>query len=531
MLVPACSIASLPAPHADAANAVSRVLVRTGAAVPGAKALARESGLTVKSVRRIGPRLAVVSVRGAARHAAARLAATRSVVSAAPDRRTAIAGTVAPAKAANRRFGAQWDLWDAKSSARAGGWGIDAPRAWAKTLGSPDVVVAVLDTGVTDHPDLAGASIAGGYDFVSGGDGVDPADGDGWDADPADPGDACADTGEGDSWHGTFVAGEIVAQHRSGGGVAGAAPRVTLEPVRVLGACGGSESDAVAAIEWASGGSVPDVPANPDPADVISMSLGGAEGACSAALQTAIDDAAARGVVVVAAAGNDGRAVASVSPANCRGVISVAATTRSGSLASYSNRGGASLTPTIAAPGGSASQPVLGDGWNGDGDAVVTTSIGTSMAAPLVSAAVGLLLSAQPGLTPDQVRTRLIDTATRFPVDGGCTLTRCGAGIVDAGDLLGAPARFVQSAVATVTGTRAPGRTLTARAGRWRPAPTTVRYRWVRDGVVIPGAVRSTYRLRTKDAGHVVGVRVQVLRAGAVTATATVSAGRVLRSR
>ena len=524
-------MASLPAPQAEAANTVSRVLVRTSAAVPSAKALARESGLAVRSVRRVGPRLAVVSVRAAARQAASRLAATRSVVSAAPDRRTDIAGTVSPTKAANRRYAAQWDLWDAKSSARAGGYGIDAPRAWATTLGSPDVVVAVLDTGITDHPDLAGASIASGYDFVSGGDGVDPVDGDGWDADPADPGDACTDSGEGDSWHGTFVAGEIVAQHRGGGGVAGAAPGVTLEPVRVLGACGGSESDAIAAIEWSSGGSVPDVPDNPDPADVISMSLGGAEGSCSAALQAAIDDATARGAVVVAAAGNDGRAVASVSPANCRGVISVAATTRGGSLASYSNRGGATLSPTIAAPGGSASQPVLGDGWNEDGDAIVTTSIGTSMAAPRVSAAVGLLLSAQPGLTPDQVRARLVATATRFPADGGCTLTRCGAGVVDAGDLLGAPTRFVQSAVATVTGTRAVGRTLTAHAGRWRPAPATVRYRWVRDGVAIPGAVRSTYALRAKDAGHRIGVRVQVLRTGAVTASATVSAGRVLRGR
>ena len=531
MLVPACSIASLPAPQADAAGAVSRVLVRTGAAVPGAKALSRESGLTVRSVRRVGPKMAVVSVRATAKQAAARLLATRSVVSAAPDRRLDIAGTVSPLAAANRRFSAQWDLWDAKSTARAGGFGIDAPRAWAKTLGSPDVVVAVLDTGITDHPDLAGASIASGYDFVSGGDGVDSADGDGWDADPEDPGDACTATDEGDSWHGTFVAGEIVAQHRSGGGVAGAAPGVTLQPVRVLGACGGAESDAIAAIEWASGGSLPDVPDNPDPADVISMSLGGAEGTCSAALQTAIDDATARGVVVVAAAGNDGRAVASVSPANCSGVISVAATTRTGALASYSNRGGAALSPTIAAPGGSSSQPVLGDGWNADGDAIVTTSIGTSMAAPRVSAAVALLLSTRPGLTPDQVRARLVATATRFPAQGGCTLTRCGAGVVDAGNLLGAPSRFVQAAVATVTGTRAAGRTLTARAGTWRPVPTTVRYRWTRDGVVVPGATSSTYAVRSKDVGHRIAVRVQVLRPGAASATATVSAGRVLRTR
>ena len=189
------------------------------------------------------------------------------------------------------------------------------------------------------------------------------------------------------------------------------------------------------------------------------------------------------------------------------------------------------MSPTIAAPGGSAAQPVLGDGWNADGDAIVTTSIGTSMAAPRVAAAVGLLLSAHPGLAPDQVRARLVATATPFPATGGCTPTRCGAGVLDAGDLLGAPARFVQAAAVAVTGTRRVGGVLTARAGRWRPSPVTVRYRWTRDGVAIPGATRSAYVLRAKDAGHRIGVRVQVVRQGAATASATVTVGRVPRSR
>ncbi len=507
---------------------VERVILSTTSRIPTAASLSRETGADVRTVRRIGPRLAVASVRATSSASAVRrVASSHRVVTASADRRLSRAAPVPVAP--NRRYAGQWDLWDAQSTSRAGGFGIDAPRAWTKTLGSPDVVVAVLDTGITDHPDLRGASVAAGWDFVAGGDGVDPADGDGWDDDAEDPGDACAAAGEGDSWHGTFVAGEIVAQHRRGGGVAGAAPGVTLEPVRVLGACGGSESDAVAAIEWASGGSVQDVPDNPDPADVISMSLGGADGACSPALQTAVDDAVGRGAVVVAAAGNDGRSVASVSPANCRGVISVAATTRSGALAAYSNRGGGGLSPTIAAPGGSESRPVLGDGWNADGDAIVTASIGTSMAAPRVAAAAALLLSVRPGLTPAEVARRLVTTATPFPASGGCTVARCGAGIVDAGNLVGASSRFLQSATASISGSRTVGRVLTAHAGRWRPAPAIVRYRWTRDGATIAGATGRTYRLRAGDAGHRVGLRVQVVRAGAVSASATASAGRVLR--
>src|SRR5690606_18508578 len=118
-------------------------------------------------------------------------------------------------------------------------------------------------------------------------------------------------------------------------GIAGVAYGAKVVPIRVLGKCGGSVSDIVDAMEWASGGSVSGVPTNANPAEVISMSLGGG-GACGS-FQTAVNHARSRGTVVIVAAGNENQNVANSSPANCSGVIAVAATTPSGSRASYSN--------------------------------------------------------------------------------------------------------------------------------------------------------------------------------------------------
>jgi serine protease len=508
-----------------------RFVVRTAVDAPTRAEVQRTVGsLDVTAVRSLGDGVAAVTVDTAdPAAAAARLNASPVVSGASAERRYTIAGAKAPRAASDRYFDDQWDLWDAASTARAGGYGVDAPRAWTRTYGSPGVVVAVLDTGITRHPDLTGATILPGYDFVSQTDGIDPGDGNGWDADPTDAGDACAETGEdASSWHGTFVTGEIVAQHQ-GDGVAGQAPGVAVEPVRVLGACGGIESDTIAAIEWASGGTVPGVPANPSPASVLSLSLGSPDGRCSPAMQTAVDDAIGRGAVVVAAAGNDGSAVRTTSPANCAGVVSVAASTRSGTLADYSNRGTASLSPTIAAPGGSPTAPVLGDSWTRSGRAAIAYEEGTSMATPRVSAAVALLLSVRPGLTPAQVTARLVATVTPFRAAARCTAVRCGPGIVNAGNLVGATRRFVHASRATISGTARPGHRLVAHPGTWRAKPERVRYRWLRDGRPIAHATARTYRLTAKDAGHRIGVRVQVLRTGTATAQATASARRVAR--
>lgn len=151
------------------------------------------------------------------------------------------------------------------------------------------------------------------------------------------------------------------------------------------------------------------------------------------------------------------------------------------------------------------------------------------MATPRVSAAIALLLSVAPGLTPDQVAARVRATATPFPVGARCSRTRCGAGVVNAGNLVGASRLFVHATATTVTGTLRAGRRLVAHPGVWRSAPQQVRFRWQRDGRPIAGATGGTYRVRARDVGHTIGVRVEVLRAGTVTAAARSASRRVAR--
>ncbi|MGT2425933.1 S8 family serine peptidase [Amnibacterium kyonggiense] len=523
---------------ADATPRPVAFVVTTSGGAPTARQLqATVPSLRVRSVTPLGDGLASVEVQAPTSAAAQAdaLAASPLVTAATPDRRFTVAGAPSPVPGVSPWYGEQWDLWDGASTRRAGGFGVDAPRAWTRTFGRSGVVVAVLDTGITPHPDLAGAAMVPGYDFVSETPGVLTGDGDGWDADPADPGDACPELGTASTWHGTFVTGEIAAQ-RDGVGVTGLAPGVAIEPVRVLGGCGGSESDTIAAIEWASGGAVPGVPANAHPAQVISMSIGSDAGGCSDALQTAVDDAIGRGTTVVAAAGNDGTTMDDTSPADCAGVVSVVATTRSGSLAAYSNHGSADLQPSIAAPGGSDADPVVGDVWTSTGAftakgdrAAIGTDIGTSMATPRVAAAIALLLSLHPQLDPADVMQRLASTATPFPSGSTCTATTCGAGILDAGDLLGAKRVLLPVRAATVTGPARVGGRLTAGSGTWRPAARTLAYRWLRDGRPIAGATSRAYTVRRADAGHRVSVRVRLGRAGALDASSTSPSRRIAR--
>ncbi len=207
-------------------------------------------------------------------------------------------------------YGKQWDLFETTA-------GMDVPAAWPTSTGS-GVTVAVIDTGYVTHSDLA-ANIVAGYDFIS--DTAVSVDGNGRDGNPADPGDfhAANECGAGiaagpSSWHGTHVAGTIAAATNNGKGIAGIAPGAKISPLRVLGKCGGYDSDIIDAITWASGGSVSGVPANANVAKVINMSLGG-DGACTSATQSAITAAVNRGTTVVVAAGNDNDNVANHSRA------------------------------------------------------------------------------------------------------------------------------------------------------------------------------------------------------------------------
>lgn len=212
----------------------------------------------------------------------------------------------------------------------------------------------------------------------------------------------------------------------NGIGVAGVAPKAKVQAVRVLGCGGGYFSDIEAGIEWASGGTVAGLPPNPTPARVINLSLGGFS-SCPATTQTAINNAVARGTVVVVAAGNYALDASTFAPGNCTGVITVAATTRLGARAYYSNFGS---MVEIAGPGGDGAAGVLStlnDGFSSPGADSYASYIGTSMATPHVAATVALILARDPSLTPAAVLSRLQSTARAFP--GSCS--GCGAGIVD----------------------------------------------------------------------------------------------------
>jgi len=229
------------------------------------------------------------------------------------------------------------------------------------------VKVAVVDTGIDlSHPDLA-ANIAGGYNAI------DP------DQPPQD-----------DNGHGTHVAG-IIAAAADGAGVIGAAPRVSLYAVKVLGADGsGYYSDIIEGIEWCMKNGI----------QVINLSLGGYQNV--SALHDVIAEAARRGIVITAAAGNDGPAENSVEyPAKYPEVIAVAAYNASRDLTSYSSRG---PEVALAAPG----DDILSTFPEG----AYQTLSGTSMATPHASAAAALVIAA--GVTdPAAVRARLYRTADK----------------------------------------------------------------------------------------------------------------------
>lgn len=317
----------------------------------------------------------------------------------------------------------QWSLSDATG-------GISAPDAWDKATGT-GVVIAVIDTGVRPHADLA-ANLLPGYDFIA--NPTIAADGGGRDADAADPGDyapagACStgSAARNSSWHGTHVSGLAAAAGGNGIGVTGVAFGARILPLRALGRCGGYTSDIADAIVWAAGGTVTGLPQNPNPAKVINLSLGG-NGACDITSQNAVNAARARGASVIVAAGNSNAASTGSSPANCSGVITVAATSKAGGKASYSNFG---TNVTVAAPGGDSGAGMvatLNAGTTTPGADSYASYMGTSMATPVVSGVAALMLSVNPALTPDQIASLLKSTARTFPApcDG------CGAGIVNA---------------------------------------------------------------------------------------------------
>ncbi|MBL0728655.1 S8 family peptidase [Piscinibacter sp. HJYY11] len=328
-------------------------------------------------------------------------------------------------------------------------------NAWALQTGQPTAVVAVLDTGITSHVDLAGRVLPG-RDFVSD---VEYAnDGNGRDADASDPGDwvSQADINgnpalfgdcpeQPSSWHGTIISGIVAAATNNTIGVAGISWNGRVLPVRVAGKCGATVLDITDGMRWAAGLPVPGAPANPNPARIVNVSFGGSA-ACGNLYQSTVDELASLGVVVVAAAGNEMGAV--TRPASCNGVVGVAALARDGLKASYSNFG---PQVTIATVGGDADADdglltLINTGTQAPGADGYGNVFGTSFATPVVAGVVSLMLSTNPQLSVAQVITGLRTTARPHVQSSSgvpacsasardvcvCTTSTCGAGVLDA---------------------------------------------------------------------------------------------------
>ncbi len=520
-------------PARAAAGTVREVLARRAAA------MGTRLGRKIDAGSAVGERTQVLRASGmSAAQLAAKLAADPDVEFAVPNGRarrlTAPNDPLYGLSSTERRSNGitlqdgpasgQWYL-RAPAATLAGGpvSSLDIERAWARTRGSASVVVAVLDTGVRpEHSDLAGRLLPG-YDFVS--NSTVANDGDGRDADPSDPGDwvTSAEAGSGSftgcvaedsSWHGTKTAALVGASADDGIGMTGAAPGVSVLPLRVLGKCYGTESDIQAAMRWAVGLAVPGLPLNPNPARVLNLSLGGG-GACSAGYQSAVNDVLATGAVIVAAAGNSAGGPVGA-PANCTGVIGVLALRHAGLKVGFSDLG---PQIAIAAPGGNCINVGFGEpclyplltatntglrgpvasAWSDSYDA----SVGTSFASPLVAATAGLMFSVQPALTPALLLARMQATARPFPTTGGdngdgsvvpvcttpstgiqqlqcyCTTALCGAGMLDAGAAVNAVSGPVARITVTTASPTAGSAVSLSAAGSMVAAGATVSsYQW-----------------------------------------------------
>jgi serine protease len=415
-VIPMRSLASSAAVVVTNTDTVSELIVER---LPGRSSLAamslieNEFDLDVTLESKIANRLEVIQLdqpitRSEANELVKQLVDTGKVESAEiNEKRYAVTAPNDP------EYGNQWYLKDFATANK--GVGIEA--AWTHTTGSPSIVVAIIDTGYTQHPDLP--TPLPGYDFFDN------------DADATDPGDTGC--GKPNSWHGTKVAGIIGAKTNNGFGIAGINQQSQIQHIRILGPCGGDLADEIKAIRWAAGLPVDGIPLNPTPARVLNLSLGD-QAPCSTSEQAAINDAAAAGSIVVVAAGNSSLDLdlQQFAPANCNNVITVAATTSTGARASYSNFGS---TVEIAAPGSSIRSTTVG------GYASVS---GTSFATPIVSGIVSLMLSANPVLEYNSVLALLSNPAVAnsfpsFPLSPSSQCSSnindtyyCGVGIIDA---------------------------------------------------------------------------------------------------
>lgn len=563
--------------------------------------LVNATGLPLRTVRTLGARMDVLQLasedvlgrpasRAQLEAALTRLRFDPAVASAEADERIYVLAAPNDPRfvAGSDAYGTWAGQWYLQAPSTTTPAAIGAVTAWDTSRGN-GVTVAVLDTGIRkDHPDLAG-QLLNGRDFVchdnlstpctsAGTIFLTAGDGDGWDDDPSDPGDfisasdlliadpnnpgrkffaGCGTGTNSDqpidsTWHGTKVAGYIGAIANNGIGITGVAPEARIVPVRTIGKCTGYTSDLVAALYWAAGindaslGTLSPATGN-SIAQIINLSLGNRQD-CSTEEQTAIDAVIARGILVVAAAGNDGGPIGA--PANCKGVLAVAGLRHSGTKVGYSNVSSTSAAISIAAPAGNCVNTEAGapclysldtlsntghqtpDVSNKDfsytynsltpaytGNSLNGFAVGTSFAAPLVSAVAALMKSAHSGLTPAQIIRRIQETSAAFPVpdttptggvchvaaltrdssgtytdvqdrDCQCTTATCGAGMLNATAAVAAALRPIASATSSVSVASVGQRiTLDGSASSAATGHTISRYAWTSDqGVSIGSA-------------------------------------------
>lgn len=457
-----------------------------------AEQLGQRNALSLSSGRGIDARTQVVFARGIdSATLAQRLSRDPQVELVAVDRmrrHSRVPNDPIYANAGALPAAGQWYLKPPTAEVRSS---INAEAAWERTTGHGNVAIAIIDTGIRpNHPDLVGKLLPG-YDMIGAGGGGDVRiavanDGNLHDPDPSDPGD-WVDSADrttignscelGDSsWHGTHVAGLAAASSNNGIGMAGVSWGSRIVPIRVLGKCGGYDSDILAGVRWAVGINPPgiEVP-NAHPVRVINMSLG-STGPCNDAngrlYRDAFAEANARGAAVLVAAGNSaGEPVDS--PANCEGAIAVTGLRHAGTKVGFSSMGpevaiGAPGGNCVNIDGGPCLYPMVSTTNSGrrgpeqDTYSFGDASVGTSFATPVAAGVAALLYSADGQMTPARVRSLMRATARPFPSTGGgapdlppvqtcpaprsgvevlecyCTTETCGAGMLDAAAALAA---------------------------------------------------------------------------------------------
>ncbi|GCL34396.1 putative peptidase [Planktothrix agardhii CCAP 1459/11A] len=299
-------------------------------------------------------------------------------------------------------------LWGLNNTGQSGGTAdadIDAPEAWDIQKGNQNLVIGVIDTGVDyNHPDLS-ANIWTNPGEIAG-DGIDN-DSNGYIDDVRGWDFAYNDNNPMDvHGHGTHVAGTIAGKGNNGVGVTGVAWNAKIMPLKFLNDSGsGSLSNAILAINYATAKGV----------KLTNNSWGG--GGYSQALYDAINTAGQQGALFIAAAGNESNNN-DANPAypasyNLSNIISVASTTRTDGLSSFSNYG--ATTVDLGAPGS--------DIYSAWPNSTYNTISGTSMASPHVTGAAALLWSQNPTWTAQQVKNKLMQTTDPISALSGKTVT------------------------------------------------------------------------------------------------------------